>query len=159
MSGDWSPAFASQRPPFEPGNDVATTHGARSERRIAPRAQAILDELVSDPSLPAYLQDPSYRGALAGLARAEAIVSLLEDHLATLNTAQATKGNLPILEQYRRWLTTVQTHRRALGLDPMSRGALTKDLAVAKANAAEALRNHTAEGAQALAARQEQANG
>jgi hypothetical protein len=71
-----------------------------------------------------------------------------------VTTAKATTGALPILEQYRRWLVTAQSHRRSLGLDPMARGALTKDLAVAKSNAADALRTHADEGARVLASRQ-----
>lgn len=142
-----------QRPPFEHGNELAVTHGTRSERRIAPRAQAILDGYLADDALPAYLDDRSFRGALVGLARAEAVVELLEDHLAELPVDKATKGALPVLEQLRRWLQSVASHRRALGLDPMSRATLSRDLTAAQANAADAIRTQADEGARLLAAR------
>jgi hypothetical protein len=148
----WTPAFPSQRPPFAEGNTLSTRHGARS-RRVAPLARKILREYLNDPSLPTYLRDPSYLGALTGLARAEAVVSLLEAHVAKQSIEDAVSTPAGALEQLRRWLVVAQSHRRALGLDPLSRGQLGRDVAVAQAAATDALTQHTNEGAAVLARR------
>jgi hypothetical protein len=144
----WEPAFPGQRPPFGPGNEINLRHGARSERKIAPRAQAVLDDLMADPSLPSYLHDASYRGALAGLARAEAVVDMLEEYVAGMTLRQSTTGALPVLEQLRKWMATAQSHRRALGLDPLSRATLTKDLVTARATAQAAVAQLAEDGRQ-----------
>jgi hypothetical protein len=46
----WVPAFPSQRPPFEPGNQLATTyHGAYSPRRVDPLAAELVAVVLDDP--------------------------------------------------------------------------------------------------------------
>jgi hypothetical protein len=142
-----------RREPFQPGHELSLVHGGRSERKIAPRAQAHLDALLADPSLPAYLRDDlSYRGALAGLARAEAVCDLLEIYL---QDRRVTRGVLPVLDLYRRWLTSAASHRRALGLDPMGRAALMKDVKIAQHYADAGLEELARQGAEIRARRAE----
>ena len=83
--------------------------------------------------LPEYLTDPSFGPALRAYARAEAVCELLTEYLADQSMADATKGQMSLLEQLRRWTSSAQSLRRSLGLDPMARAALTKDLVTARA--------------------------
>lgn len=126
---DWTPDFPGQRAPFEPGNTAAVTHGARSSRRVDPLAAERLAELLDDPHTPEYLvTDPSFRPALAALARAEAVVALLAEFVAGQGLTDEVVSPRGALETLRRWEQTAAGHRRALGLDPSSRARLTKDL-------------------------------
>jgi hypothetical protein len=45
QTGAWEPAFKSQRPPFEPGNEVAVRHGAYAVLKLRPRADEIAGRL------------------------------------------------------------------------------------------------------------------
>lgn len=136
---------------FQPGNNAAIVKaGARSERVIAPRAAAVLEQLTAAGELPGYLDDVTFRPALLAYCRAEAVIGLLSEYVASIDLATATAGNLPILEQLRKWTATAASLRRSLGLDPMSRATLTRDLVSARAVAADAVAKHAAEGAAAL---------
>lgn len=63
------------KPPW-PNNEIAVQHGAASERKIGPLAEQIVAEILRDPASPGYLQDGSYRLALAALGRTEVVVML-----------------------------------------------------------------------------------
>jgi hypothetical protein len=129
----WSPAFRGQRPPFAEGNSAAMTHGARSPRRVDPLAAERLAELLDDPATPEYLTaDPSYRPALAALARAAAVVELLATHVAEQGLTADVTSPRGALESLRRWEQTAAGHRRALGLEPTSRAKLTRDLSASR---------------------------
>lgn len=54
----WTPEFDGQRPPFEPGNEAAVTHGATSERHVGVLAARIAAELLTDPEVPDRLCSP-----------------------------------------------------------------------------------------------------
>jgi hypothetical protein len=49
------------------------------------------------------------------------VCELLSDYIADLAIEDATKGALPAFEQYRRWVSTAQSLRRSLGIEPMNR--------------------------------------
>lgn len=79
----WVPAFAGQRPPFEPGNTLAaSTHGAYSPRWVEPLAAEFVALMLADPTVPGYVKAPAYRAELYALGRAEAQVQLISEWLA-----------------------------------------------------------------------------
>lgn len=159
----WVPSFPGQRPPFAPGNEwavgpgneIATRHGAYSPRRVDPLAAEIADLLLADDSTP-WLREPSMRLAVWALARAEARVQLLVewvDGMEIAAAAQSDRGQTSPLELLRRFEETASRHRSNLGLDPMHRARLGKDLASTNASldlstmlAAETARQEAARG-------------
>lgn len=139
-------------PDAGPGNELATVHGANSERRIAPLADQIAASLLSDPDTPPYLQEPSYAAVIRAWSRAEAVVSLLWDWLAEqdIGTALADTTTTDederrsrsksrrhttsrhvesVLTQLHRHETRAMNLRSRLGMDPLSRARLGKDIA------------------------------
>lgn len=171
MSTDQSASTDDRRhPPFAPGNRVGELHGARSERRIAPLAVEVERAARADPSWPSYLDDAGYASAVAAWARAEAIVSLLwswlaeqdldaavasttEQHTDTETTEEA--GGLAsrtrsrsssrhvdsALSQLDRWERAAAKQRQRLGLDPLSRARLGRDVASAQHDLSSYLSN------------------
>lgn len=148
-SGDetaWAPAFPGQRPPFEPGHELSTKYGAHSPRKLAPVAEEYVDAVLADDSL-AYLRSPAYLPAVQAWAAAEARVVLIERWVSDRITEQGMEwatesaaGRTSPLELLRRSDATALTHRARLGLDPISRAKLGKDVAQGRqADAAAAL--------------------
>lgn len=137
----WTPEFEGQRPPFVPGNTVAQRHGAYSERVVAPLARALVDELLAgsavDGSPTAYLLEPSYRPALEAWGEAEARASRFAAALASHEDCDGCKRCSGWDEKLRRWQATAITHRQRLGLDPLSRARLGKDVASARLDVAQ----------------------
>lgn len=139
MSGgdvEWAPEFPGQRPPFPPGNDLATQHGAYSPRKVDPLARELVDLVLADTGL-GYLQAPAYRPALWAWARAEAQAQLLTEYLE-----RRGKGGVGDLGDERVKAAYLLLHRaearalsgrRQLGLDPLSRARLGKDVAQGRA--------------------------
>ncbi len=158
--------------PFEPGNTVSTWHGAKSERRIGPLAERIEQTARGLPSWPSYLDDAAYGPAVASWARAEAIVELLWRYLSERDldeTLSDTSTDKTITEQdgdgkQRRISAGRRTRaaldlleraegraaraRASLGLDPMSRARLGRDVAASQVDMAQLLSQlrETAEG-------------
>jgi hypothetical protein len=113
-------------PPFEPGNELSTRHGAYSPRRVEPLAGEILEHLLADQSI-AHLAAPRWRLALLALCRAEAQVQLLSEYLAKAGeesgdgVGDLEKGR--VLSAYlllHRCEARAITMRARLGLDPLS---------------------------------------
>lgn len=152
VKGEWSASNERQHEPFEPGNRVALTHGAHSARTVQPLAAEIEAAARKDASWPPYLADPSYRPAVEAWAWAEAVVTLLrrylagrsfEDALTDTHTEQSTehhaggtttrstsgKRTRAALDYLARWEATASGHRQRLGLDPLSRMKIGKDIA------------------------------
>ena len=140
------------------------TTGAWSERKIAPLAAEIEQTARSSPSWPSYLDGPEYGAAVTAWARAEAVVNLLwrwldqhaeqglDELLADTHHEQTdeqvigkgrsrrmTTGRrvASVLEQLRRWESAAAGHRARLGLDPLSRAKLGKDVAIGTAVAGQ----------------------
>jgi len=136
----------------EPGNELALKHGANSPRRVEPLAAQIAESLLNHPETPAYLREPSYVPVVRAWARAEAVVSLLWDWLdahdldaavadvtetdedETRSKGSGSKHTLSrhvesVLTQLHRHETRAMNLRSRLGLDPLSRARLGKDVA------------------------------
>jgi len=140
----WTPEFDGQRPPFPPGNDLgvklqpghelSTRHGAYSPRRVEPLAAELVDQVLDDPDIP-YLQMPSYRLAVWAWARAEAQVQLLTEYLAD-RAGESGVGDLDDESIRAAYLLLHRAEARAdrsrskLGLDPLSRARLGRDVAL-----------------------------
>lgn len=159
---DWTPAFPGQRPPFEPGNEVAVTHGANSTRKVAPLAAEIERAARTDPAWPGYLNDSGYASAVGSWARAEAVCRLLWEWLAEQDPAEWMASTLDsvtdtekfeggsqsrtrarrvgsVMEQLRAWEATAARQRQRLGLDPLSRARLGRDVTAGAVDFAELL--------------------
>lgn len=159
---EWVPQNERQHPPFEPGNQVAAVHGAHSERQVAPLAAEIERAARTGPTWPAYLDEPTYAGAVSAWARAEAVVELLwrwlaeQDPLDALSSSTESTTDLQeftggsrartvarqtesVLNQLNKWEATAARQRQRLGLDPLSRARLGRDVTAAQADLAQLL--------------------
>lgn len=140
--GTWVPAFEGQRPPLQPGHEVTITHGAYSPRKYNERAAQLVDQLLADQSV-AHAHAPAYRAAVWAWARAEAQVQLLSEYLeARGKEAGDGVGDLDLDRVRSAYLllhraeTRATTQRTRLGLDPLSRARLGKDVAAGQLDAA-----------------------
>jgi phage terminase small subunit len=140
------PARRYSWPPFEPGNSVALRHGAYSPRRVDPLAAELVERVLADTD---WLR-PCDRPAVWAWARAEARVQLLAEHLAANGGDLADDGSVrPAADLLSRVEAQAQRMRSVLGLDPLSRARLGRDVAATRVDL-EALR---AEGQAMLDAR------
>jgi hypothetical protein len=138
----WQPAFKRQRPPFPPGHELSTHHGAYSPRKVEPLARELVDAVLADPAA-AHAHAPAYRYALWAWARAEAQVQLLTEYV--IKRGEEAGNGVGDLEQDRvrsaylllhRAEARATTQRTRLGLDPLSRARLGKDVAAGQLDAA-----------------------
>jgi hypothetical protein len=154
-----TPAFPSQRPPFEPQNTLAVKHGVWSGRALAPVASGILQSVLDDPACD-YLNAPRFAAELQAWAVAEARCRLLESYIAKLAEGddtgvgdladEATRAAWGLLH---RCETRAQSGRDRLGLSPAAAGKLGRDLALARSS--QDLDRLKALGATLLAARED----
>ena len=150
--------------PFKPGHTLSTTHGATSERRLGPVRDAILKVARESPAWPPYLNDESYQHAVNAWARAEAVCVLVWSYLENqdidaalteksssaeteydelkdgrkkhvkLTQGRRTAAALDYLDRFEK---TAANHRSRLGLDPLSRARLGKDVTAARLDLAQ----------------------
>jgi hypothetical protein len=151
----WVPEFEGQRPPFQPGNTVgrqveagnelAAKHGAYSPRRVDPLARDLVDLMLDDPAL-GYLKAPAYRPELWAWARAEARVQLLEEYLGgrvSDDEAVPDPGDERVRSAelaLHRAEARAASGRNRLGLNPLARAKLGKDVAQGQAANADVAR-------------------
>ena len=157
------PARGYSWPPFEAQNTAAVTHGIHSARMLVPLAEAILAERKADDKWPAYLDEPFYASAVSAWARAEAAVLLYTRYMEQQDpeewstelgeaeeeiTGDGTKGGdstrrsrnrkrMPTLEQWRKLEQHASLMRTKLGLDPLARARLGRDVASSQADMAQ----------------------
>lgn len=121
-----------QRPPFEPQHTKSLKHGlwSRSDRFISVRVAELVNEArdVCD-----YLCDPSYEAALVDWAQTEARIEQGERWLAENGGDIGPNGGIKPAANY---LIRLRAHatkvRERLGLDPVARATITRDLAQAR---------------------------
>jgi hypothetical protein len=150
-------------PPFAPGNTIALAHGASSERSVAPLAEKIATGLLTHGSCPDYLLEPAYAPVIAAWSRAEAVTQLLWQYLGGMDAEKAlsetiageedeTHGDggrvtrrsrstriLSVLGELHRAETRAMNLRGRLGLDPLSRAKIAKDIGLAQRASDDAL--------------------
>lgn len=149
--GSWVPVFDGQRPPFEPGHDLAKghgrppVHGAYSPRQVEPLARELVDLVLADEACQ-HVHAPMFRPALFAWARAEAQVQLVTEYLMTEATSAGNALGRLEEEHVRtaylllhRAETRATTGRTRLGLDPLSRSRLGRDRAAAAADTAQVM--------------------
>jgi hypothetical protein len=132
---EWTPAFPGQRPPFEPGHTVSLAHGARSPRVVDPLAAELLQSVLGNPDV-SYLQAAAYRPALRAWSVAEARAQLFGDAIATHGQCDGCERCAYWDERLRKWQSAAAGHRARLGLDPLSRARLGRDVAAASVDTA-----------------------
>lgn len=144
--GSWVPAFDRQKPPFEPGNDLAVTHGAYSPRKVNPLARELVDLVLAQAAQPnaatSYLLDPTYRPVLVEWGEAGARVQLLREALTERydGTGITKKGEeLGVSRAYERAVARFAALSKQLGLDPLSRARLGRDVAAGQHDMAQAM--------------------
>ena len=128
-------------------------HGADSPRMVAPLAAEFERQL---PAVAPWTARPSFAGARAALAYAEAQTLLLRQYLDTNGLVDSDGEPRPALERLDRIEARAAKLREALGLTPMSLSRLLVNLsAVAAAGGDEdGLEALKREGAEIVAARQ-----
>jgi hypothetical protein len=144
-AGSLAPArgYTITHPPFEDGNDVALRHGAYSPRRVDPLASELVEAEVArasvEGSATSYLAEPSYRPALWAWGRAEArcqlIVEWLEDKASI--GIDSDGEELGALRALARFEQRAMAMRSRLGLDPLSRARLGRDVAAGSVDMAK----------------------
>jgi hypothetical protein len=135
----WVPAFPGQRAPFQPGHELSLQHGAYSPRVIEPVANGIVEQLLADDQV-AYLRVPAYRVSLWRYATAQARADLLHAFLiAHGDECQGCERCVGLEERWRILSTTAGKTAQRLGLDPLSRARLGKDVAQGRAADAAAI--------------------
>ncbi len=114
-----------QRPPFEKGHTLTMTHGAWSPRRVDPLATELVEQMAD---LDYLVSDPSYRPALWAWARVQLISEWLDEH-GPLDDDGTPRPALDALHRFERLAADA---RSRLGLDPLSRARLGRDVTAAK---------------------------
>lgn len=137
MSGNgWTPRPAK---PYEPGNLAALKHGAYSPRKVDPVAVEILEATAATVTW----WRPADMPAAWAWARAEAQVQILTEYLAV--AGEASGDGVGDLDEDRvkaaylllhRAETRANSLRSKLGLDPLSRARLGRDVAAAEVDVA-----------------------
>jgi hypothetical protein len=137
------PARGYSWPPFQPGHELSTTHGAWSDRKVAPLAQALLAEVLEQAaatgSPTSYLADVSYRPALLAWARLEARIELLHVWLADRTDLDDEGEVRPAADLLTRLEGQALKARERLGMDPLSRARLGRDVAAGQIDLAKLL--------------------
>ena len=129
MSAEWTPAFAGQRPPFQPGHTLSMRHGAHSPRVVDPIAAELLAEVLEASP---YLRDAAYLPAVESWAKAEARVQLLEAWVDEHGPFDAHGRTSSAMNLLTKWTSIAMNHRTRLGLDPLSRARLGRDVAAGR---------------------------
>lgn len=127
------PARGYSWPPFQPGNQIGLRHGAFSPRRLEPLADELLERAIGSES---YLAEPDYRPALEAWARAEARCILVAEWLAENGILDGRGRPRPAADYAIRLERLASEHRARLGLDPLSRARLGRDVTSTKADLA-----------------------
>jgi hypothetical protein len=143
---------------FAPGNAQHTTHGARDARRTAELAVAVRDALLANPDIDDHLRNEQFAHAVWAWAWAEAQAQLLRAYVDASGLSEAMteetrsnetetgigKGAVDRKAVIRKTASVMDTlhkaeiragnFRKELGLTPLARGRLSKDVSQAKAH-------------------------
>jgi hypothetical protein len=140
-----TPARAYSWPPFAPGNTVALHHGAYSPRKVDPLAAELVEQAIAVTD---YLAEPAYRPALWAWGRAEARVQLLEEWLAEHGQLDDDGKPRPATELLEKLERRAAAERVQLGLTPLARARLGRNVAAAHVDLARLWAEEGAEGPQ-----------
>ena len=157
---DRRPARGYSWSPAEPGNELALKSGAWSPVHVDPLAQQIIEEIAGDPST-SYLAGAAYHPLLRSSAFAQSRLVLFVLWLAGMSAEQAAtppegtnrNARAPI-DLYRSLLVAASNLADKLGLSPLSRARLGRDVAVGQSIADQAISRLAAAGREALEGRE-----
>ena len=122
-----------QRPPFPPGNVLSLKHGANSARVTDPLAADLAQSVAGVDYLNA---EPAFAAAVSAWARAEARVLVVSEYLDANGVLDAKGKPRPAADLLVKLERLASEARARLGLDPMSRARLGKDLSGAQVDLA-----------------------
>jgi hypothetical protein len=131
--GRWTPVFPGQRPPFEPGNELATKAGDRALLKLRPRAAEIADELRQLVPVWSPAFQPVVEAAAMVAARTEAAFAGLADAV----DPEAVRW---LDERAGKWVSLYARYLGELGLTPQS--LARRGLDPSQAARSEQLRRH-----------------
>lgn len=135
------------RPDFEPGNDLAVTHGAYSEKIVAPAAAAVQAELQA--SGPQYLSEPMFGPILRLTSRAVAKSELISDHLESMPLEKQLMppkpGTAAPVETDRKASAHAMLALSKLGLTPDTAARMARQMTGSEADIARAIADMMAE--------------
>jgi hypothetical protein len=133
-----TPARNYSWPPFEKGNLARLTHGARSARIYTPIAQDIT--AATRPHAPWWTpaDEPTVQAWAIEEARAQLLRLWLADRGSEID--DETADVVGVSKQLDRIVTRCESLRSKLGLDPLSRARLGRDVAQGAAAASAAQR-------------------
>lgn len=114
---------------FAPGHTLSTRHGAHSPRMVDPIAAELVEEAVATCD---YLREPHYQAEVLAWARAEARVILVTRFLDERGPLDPEGKPWPATELLVRLERLAAERRHALGLTPMARARLGRDVAGAQ---------------------------
>jgi hypothetical protein len=136
-----------------PGNKVRLTHGARDPEKVAPIAEQFMTALLEDPETDDYLRKPVMRHEVLAWAWAEAQVTLMRAWLdsdgisaamtelttseeteadsggGTIRRVSASRKVSSLMSELHKAEVRAANRRKELGLTPLSRARLGKDIA------------------------------
>ncbi len=110
----------------ESGNQLAEKHGAWSSRVFDPVAKELVAAVLTQVT---YLAEPSYEAAIWAWARAEARVLVLSAWLDEQGPLDENGAPRPALAALKDFENLAARQRQRLGLDPLSRAQLGRDVA------------------------------
>jgi hypothetical protein len=113
-------------PQAKKGNDLATTHGAWSQKVVDPVARDLVSTLLDQVG---YLSDPSYQAAVWAWARHEACVLTISAWLEQHGHLDEDGNPRPAVSALKDFERLAASARTRLGLDPLSRAQLGRDIA------------------------------
>ena len=121
-------------PPFAKGHVLSLRHGAWSPRRIDPRAQELIDSVAPGVT---WWQDCDWP-AVWRWAQTEARIELLTEWLADKGgDIDDDESVRPASDLLTRLSVQAMNMRSRLGLDPLSRGRLGRDVAASQVDLAK----------------------
>jgi phage terminase small subunit len=121
-------------PPFQNGNEAALKHGARSPRKVEPRARELADALAELVPLGSPSDEPMVWMLANQLARCELAWAWLAEH--GLLTEQGEPQ--PVLRSLSTWENSASRLADRLGLTPFGRSQVGLNVAAA----AEIVKRH-----------------
>lgn len=132
----WAPFTTDNHPlgqPFESGNQASLRHGTYSPRVIDPLAAELVEHITATAD---WLR-PCDTLSVWALARAEAGIQLLVEYLADGGVGLSGDGEeLAAAKRLSRLEARAESLRSKLGLDPLSRARLGRDVATTQVDLA-----------------------
>lgn len=136
VSRDPAPLQPWQRAPFTPGNEAGLRHGGYSPRKVDELTRSIVESLAGVAD---YLErEPAFAASVWGWARAEARLQLVSEWLDENGLLDAKGRPRPAAALVVKLERQAQEARDRLGLSPLARARLGRDVAGARFDLARA---------------------